>query len=57
MQGANRGRIALMDLASDPTSAAFGLALLVVLALACFVLPGAPDDDQADGADRRQGGD
>ena len=46
-----------MDLASDPTSAAFGLALLVVLALACLVLPGAPDDDQANGADRRQGGD
>ena len=28
-----------MDLASDPTSAAFGLALLIVLLLACFVLP------------------
>jgi hypothetical protein len=33
-----------MDLASDPTSAAFGLAIMVVLLAACFVLP-APADD------------
>ena len=30
-----------MDLASDPTSTAFGLALLVGLVLACWLLPGA----------------
>jgi len=33
-------------------SAAFGLALLVALAVACFVLPEAPDPDQADQADQ-----
>ncbi len=37
-----------MDLASDPTSAAFGLALLLGLLLACFVLPAVPEDDQGD---------
>jgi hypothetical protein len=37
-----------MDIASDLLSAAFGLALLMALALACFVLPEAPDDDQGD---------
>jgi hypothetical protein len=31
-----------MDIASDPLSAAFGLAL------ACFVLPAALEDDQGD---------
>ena len=34
-----------MDLASDPASAAFGLALLLVLLLACVILPGHPDDE------------
>ena len=37
-----------MDIASDPLSAAFGPALLIALALACFVLPEAPEDDQSD---------
>ena len=37
-----------MDLASDPVSAAWGLALLIALAVACFVLPAAPEDDQGD---------
>jgi hypothetical protein len=37
-----------MDIASDPLSAAFGLALLIALAVACFVLPAAPEDDQGD---------
>ncbi len=37
-----------MDLGSDPVSTAFGLALLIALAVACFVLPEAPEDDQGD---------
>ena len=37
-----------MDLASDPLSAAWGLALLIALAGACFVLPEALEDDQGD---------
>jgi hypothetical protein len=32
-----------MDLGSDPASAAWGLAIMVILALACFVLPAADD--------------
>jgi hypothetical protein len=42
-----------MDIASDPLSAAFGLALLIALAVACFVLPEATEDDQGDPTGRR----
>ena len=34
--------------------AAWGLGLLVVLAVACFVLPAAPDDDQGDPTGARE---
>ena len=37
-----------MDIGSDPVSAAWGLALLLALLLACFVLPAAPENDQDD---------
>ena len=40
-----------MDLGSDPTSAAWGLAILLCLGLACVIAavwPAGPPDDQGD---------
>jgi hypothetical protein len=42
-----------MDLAIGHTSTFVGLAILIALAVTCFILPAAPDDDQGehDGVD------